>query len=73
MKKLKKIHPCAAWAKKLALTRPEDLSPSEQTELLAHLGKCPACSAIRLEYHLMDIRIRNYPACERLRDLSPPQ
>lgn len=73
MKKPKKLHTCAAWATKLALTRPEDLSPSEQTELLAHLGKCPACSAIRLEYYLMDIRIRNYPNRERLRNLSPPQ
>jgi hypothetical protein len=73
MKISKKIHPCAVWATKLALTRPEDLSPSQQAELLAHLEKCPACSAIRLEYHLMDIRIRNYPNSERLRNLSPPQ
>lgn len=56
------INPCAVWAKKLATTRLEDLSPSEQTALLAHLDKCPACAAIRLEYQLMDERIRSYPA-----------
>ena len=59
------VNPCAIWAKKLATTRLEDLSPSEQTALLTHLEKCPACAAIRLEYKLMDARIRNYPARER--------
>lgn len=73
MWKPKKLHPCRVWATKLALTHPEDLSPSEQAELLAHLDKCPACSSIRLEYRLMDIRISNYPSVEKLHDLSPAQ
>lgn len=60
------MNPCAAWAKKLAATHPDDLSPSEQSALLAHLEKCPACAAIRLEYQLMDSRVHNYPANEHL-------
>jgi hypothetical protein len=64
--KIPTINPCAAWAKKLAATHPYDLSPSEQMALLAHLEKCPACAAIRLEYQLMDARIRNYPANEHM-------
>lgn len=65
------INPCAVWAKKLADTRLDNLSPSEQTALLAHLEKCAACAAIRLEYQLMDSRIRSYPAQERLLHQSP--
>ena len=65
------INPCAGWAKKLAATHPDDLSSSEQTALLAHLEKCPECAAIRLEYQLMDSRIRSYPANERLLYRSP--
>lgn len=65
------INPCAVWAKKLAATRLDDLSPSEQTALLAHLEKCPACAAIRLEYQLMDARIHNYPARGRPLYRSP--
>lgn len=66
------INSCAGWAKKLADTRLRELSPSEQTALLAHLEKCPACAAIRLEYQLMDTRIRSYPAKERPLHWSPP-
>ena len=64
------FHPCAAWAEKLAATHPDDLSPTEWDELEAHIANCPACSAIRAEYRLMDERIRNYPAGEAL--LHPP-
>lgn len=60
------ISPCTAWAKKLSATHPDDLSPAEQTALLTHLEKCPACATIRFEYQLIDSRIRSYPANGRL-------
>src|ERR1051326_5923902 len=66
-----KINSCAVWAKKLATSHLEDFSPSEQAALLAHLEKCPACAAIRLEYQLMDARIHSYPAKERLLHQPP--
>ncbi len=66
------INSCAGWAKKLADTRLDELSPSDQTALLAHLEKCPECAAIRLEYQLMDDRIRSYPAKERPLHRSSP-
>jgi hypothetical protein len=73
MWKSNNLRPCRVWATKLALTHPEDLSPGEQAKLLAHLDKCAACSAIRLEYHLMDMRISNYPPFEKLHQLSAAQ
>jgi hypothetical protein len=67
------FQPCAAWAEKLAATHPDDLSPTEWAALEAHIAHCPACAAIRVEYRLMDDRIRNYPASEALlHSPSPP-
>lgn len=72
MKDFTPLQPCTKWAKKLALTRSEDLSPSDQSKLMAHLDKCPACSNVLLEYRMMDACIRNYPDDGRLSQLSPP-
>ncbi|HEX9132737.1 MAG TPA: hypothetical protein VF844_10625 [Ktedonobacteraceae bacterium] len=67
------FQPCAAWAEKLAATHPDDLSPTEWAALEAHIAHCTACAAIRVEYRLMDDRIRNYPASEALlHSPSPP-
>jgi hypothetical protein len=65
------INSCIIWAKKLADTRLDDLSPSEQAALQDHLEKCPACAAIRLEYQLMDTRLQNYLADERPFQYAP--
>ncbi|HEU5198374.1 MAG TPA: hypothetical protein VFU32_01985, partial [Ktedonobacterales bacterium] len=52
--------PCTAWAEKLAL-RSEDLSPTELTELEAHIKICPACEAAQADYHFIDARLRALP------------
>src|SRR5438876_7088510 len=58
------LKPCAPWAEKLAATYPEDLSPSDLTELEAHLATCPACKAVHEEYHFLDDRIRDIPVAK---------
>lgn len=63
--------PCAAWAEKLAATHPDDLSPTEQAALEAHVAECPACAAVRAEYRLMDVRILEFPANES-QPIPPP-
>jgi hypothetical protein len=66
----KMVQPCVEWAEKLALTRMEDLPSEEVDKLLKHLADCPACSAIQLEYRMMDMLIRNYPP-ERVVQYQP--
>src|SRR5690348_14737209 len=65
-----RFQPCAGWAKKLAATHLDDLSPTQWAELEAHIAHCPACAAVRAEYRLMDEVIRNYPADQT--SLHPP-
>jgi hypothetical protein len=66
------LKPCKIWAEKLAATLPGDLSLFEQIALEAHLKECSMCAAMRNEYLLMDMLIRDYPAYETLPDLVPP-
>jgi WD40 repeat protein len=52
--------PCVAWAEKLAL-RYEDLSPTDQADLDAHLTTCSVCQAAQSDYHFLDARLRALP------------
>lgn len=65
--------PCITWTEKLAAIHPDNLSSDERSELNAHITTCPACAAVRAEYHLIDVLIRAYPTCEVLSGLIPPR
>ena len=54
--------PCAAWAEKLALLHPDDLSPAERAEQEAHVASCPACSSVSTQYAEIAALLRDLPA-----------
>jgi hypothetical protein len=66
------FQPCAAWAEKLAVTHPDDLSPIQWAELEAHVAHCSVCTAILAEYRSMDDYIRNYTAGQTVPQPSFP-
>ncbi|HLV98492.1 MAG TPA: zf-HC2 domain-containing protein [Ktedonobacterales bacterium] len=64
--------PCPAWAELLTATHPDDLSPSQQDALEAHLATCPACAAVRADYLRLDGYIQRLPTSRPL-PAFPPQ
>src|SRR5689334_18460462 len=68
-----KTHPpCLEWRERLAL-RHEDLSPSDQQALDAHIQTCQACATALADYHFFEARLDALPppAIKPLPRLSP--
>jgi anti-sigma factor RsiW len=64
--------PHPEWAQLLAITHPDDLSPSQRAALEAHLAICPGCAAARADYLRMDAYIQHLPTSRPL-PAFPPQ
>src|SRR5579883_8077 len=69
---MKSRPPCLEWREKLAL-RHEDLSPSEQQALDAHVKTCDACASALADYHFFEARLDALPppSIKPLPRLSP--
>jgi PQQ enzyme repeat len=60
------LMPCSDWSDKLAVRKPEDLSPSARLALNEHMEICPACASVYSAYHFMELSICNLPLVEPL-------
>ncbi|MFL5625169.1 MAG: winged helix-turn-helix domain-containing protein [Ktedonobacteraceae bacterium] len=63
----KMVEPCPQWAEKLAALHQDDLSSNDRIALDEHVASCPACSAVRAEYHTMrafihDLHVPGFPS-----------
>jgi hypothetical protein len=63
--------PCPEWANLLNATHPDDLLPSQQTALDAHLATCAACAAARADYARLDAYIQRLPTSRPLPAFPP--
>jgi outer membrane protein assembly factor BamB len=63
--------PCAAWAEKLALLHPDDLSPAERAAQEAHVASCPACSSVSTQYAEIAALLRDLPAGDVPEEVPP--
>jgi outer membrane protein assembly factor BamB len=63
--------PCAAWAEKLALLHPDDLSPAERAAQEAHIASCPACSFVSAQYAEIAALLRELPASDVPEEVPP--
>ncbi len=70
--KKSRVTPCTLWAKELAATHPDDLSPSEHAALESHLASCPACATVHDIYREIDARILALPPIKPL-SIHPAQ
>lgn len=63
--------PCAAWAEKLALLHPDDLSPADRAALEAHVDSCPVCSSVSAQYAEIAALVRDLPASDVPEEVPP--
>jgi hypothetical protein len=58
---------CPRWRELLAVLPPDELSPSAQRDLDAHLRSCPACTSVRDQYRLLSTSLQDFSS-----DALPP-
>lgn len=63
--------PCSEWAEKLAALHPDDLAPTEQDTLSAHLASCSGCAQTYRDYHHLANLVRDLSNAEIPADLLP--
>jgi hypothetical protein len=58
---------CQRWRELLAVLPPDELSPSAQKALDAHLRSCPACTSVRDQYRFLSASLQDFSS-----DALPP-